>query len=40
MCQATGEDEVAKGDGIREDTKGEWLREPETRAMPVSTVDK
>ena len=40
MRQTTGEDEAVKGDGIKEDTKEEWLREPETWTMPVSTVDK
>ena len=40
MHRTTGEDEAAKGDGVKEDTKGEWLREPETQATPVSTVGK
>ena len=40
MCRITGEDEAAKEDGTKEGIKGEWLREPETPAMPASTVDK
>ena len=40
MRQTTGEDEAVKGDGVKEDTKGEWLRGLETQAMPVSTVGK
>ena len=30
MHQTTGEDKVAKGDGVKEDTKEEWLRGLET----------
>ena len=29
MHQATGEDEAAKGDGVKEDTKEGWLKGPE-----------
>ena len=30
MRQTIGKDEVAKGDGIKEDTKEGWLKGPET----------
>ena len=40
MHQTIGEDEAAKEDGAKEDTKEGWLKGPEIRAMPVLTVDK
>ena len=40
MHRITGEDEAAKGDGVKEGIKGEWLKGPETPAMPASTADK
>ena len=40
MHQPTGEDKVDREDGTKEGTKGEWLKEPEVQATPVSTVDR
>ena len=40
MHQPTGEDEVAKEDGAKEDTKDEWPKDPEIQTMLASIVDK
>ena len=40
MHPPTGKDEAAKEDGIKEDSREEWLKGLETQTMPVSTVGK
>ena len=40
MRQTTGEDKATNKDGVKEDTKEEWLKGLEIRTMPASAVGK